>query len=64
MPELVTFYQSVSLREYNRTLDTRLLYPVSRFASWWNNCVLTILSGTTSRMWMWLGGSLTLRRLS
>ena len=34
VPELVTFYQSVSLREYNRTLDTRLLYPVSRFASY------------------------------
>ena len=31
VPELVTFYQSVSLREYNRTLDTRLLYPVSRY---------------------------------
>jgi len=28
--ELVEFYQSYSLREYNRTLDTRLLYPVSR----------------------------------
>merc|ERR1719166_789265 len=31
VPELVSFYQSVSLREYNRTLDTRLLYPVSRY---------------------------------
>jgi len=31
VPELVTFYQQVSLREYNRTLDTRLLYPVSRY---------------------------------
>ena len=30
----------------------------------WNYCVLTILAGTTSRMWMWLGGSLMLRRLS
>jgi len=28
--ELVAFYQNVSLKEYNRTLDTRLLYPVSR----------------------------------
>eukprot|EP00092_Neocalanus_flemingeri_P025498 GFUD01027646.1.p1 GENE.GFUD01027646.1~~GFUD01027646.1.p1 ORF type:complete len:436 (+),score=135.05 GFUD01027646.1:91-1398(+) len=31
VPELVAFYQNVSLREYNRTLDTRLLYPVSRY---------------------------------
>ena len=31
MPELVAFYQNLSLREYNRTLDTRLLYPVSRY---------------------------------
>lgn len=30
VPELVAFYQNVSLKEYNRTLDTRLLYPVSR----------------------------------
>ena len=31
MPELVSFYQTTSLKEYNRTLDTRLLYPVSRY---------------------------------
>jgi len=31
VPELVSRYQTVSLREYNRTLDTRLLYPVSRY---------------------------------
>jgi len=31
VPELVIFYQGISLREYNRTLDTRLLYPVSRY---------------------------------
>jgi len=31
VPDLVTFYQQVSLREYNKTLDTRLLYPVSRY---------------------------------
>lgn len=31
VPELVIFYQGVSLKEYNRTLDTRLLYPVSRY---------------------------------
>jgi len=30
VPDLVAFYQNVSLKEYNRTLDTRLLYPVSR----------------------------------
>jgi len=30
VPELVTFYQTTSLKEYNRTLDTRLLYPVSK----------------------------------
>ena len=63
VPELVTFYQSVSLREYNRTLDTRLLYPVSRF-SYNINGIDIILAGTTSRMWMWLGGLLTLRRSS
>ena len=28
--ELVEFYQRESLREYNSTLDTKLLYPVSR----------------------------------
>lgn len=28
--ELVEFYQSESLREYNPTLDTKLLYPISR----------------------------------
>ena len=28
--ELVEFYQRESLKEYNATLDTRLLYPVSR----------------------------------
>ena len=64
MPELVTFYQSVSLREYNRTLDTRLLYPVSRFSSNTNTHYPCFLAGTTSRMWMWLGGLLMLRRLS
>lgn len=31
VPELVAFYQTTSLKEYNRTLDTRLLYPVSRY---------------------------------
>ena len=31
VPELVSFYQTTSLKEYNRTLDTRLLYPVSRY---------------------------------
>ena len=30
VPELVNFYQTTSLKEYNRTLDTRLLYPVSK----------------------------------
>lgn len=29
--ELVEHYQNNSLRDYNRTLDTRLLYPVSRY---------------------------------
>ena len=29
--ELVEFYQRQSLKEYNKDLDTRLLYPVSRF---------------------------------
>jgi len=29
--ELVEHYQKNSLRDYNRTLDTRLLYPVSRY---------------------------------
>jgi len=28
--ELVEYYQNSSLKDYNRTLDTRLLYPVSR----------------------------------
>jgi len=28
--ELVTFYQTVSLREYNSSLDTKLLFPVTR----------------------------------
>ena len=28
--DLVEFYQRESLKEYNATLDTRLLYPVSR----------------------------------
>jgi len=31
VPELVQFYTTVSLREYNRTLDTHLLFPVSRY---------------------------------
>jgi len=30
--ELVEFYKKESLREYNKDLDTKLLYPVSRFA--------------------------------
>ena len=53
MPELVTFYQNVSLREYNRTLDTRLLYPVSRFScinDQCDSCVKTILAGIINRM--------------
>ena len=29
--ELVEFYQRESLKEYNKDLDTRLLYPVSKF---------------------------------
>lgn len=29
--ELVNFYRSVSLAQYNPTLDIKLLYPVSRF---------------------------------
>ncbi|CAH1393870.1 unnamed protein product [Nezara viridula] len=29
--ELVNFYKGVSLSQYNRTLDIKLLYPVSRF---------------------------------
>lgn len=29
--ELITYYQHVSLSHYNHTLDTRLLYPYSRF---------------------------------
>jgi len=29
--ELVNFYQNVSLREYNSSLDTKLLFPVSRY---------------------------------
>jgi phosphoinositide-3-kinase regulatory subunit len=29
--ELVNFYQRESLRDYNKDLDTRLLFPVSRF---------------------------------
>ena len=46
VPELVVFYQGVSLKEYNRTLDTRLLYPVSRcLYSDLSNCA-KILSGT------------------
>ena len=43
VPELVTFYQSVSLREYNRTLDTRLLYPVSRLPFLINGIILCTL---------------------
>eukprot|EP00096_Caligus_rogercresseyi_P013576 TRINITY_DN6206_c0_g1_i1.p1 TRINITY_DN6206_c0_g1~~TRINITY_DN6206_c0_g1_i1.p1 ORF type:complete len:411 (+),score=159.48 TRINITY_DN6206_c0_g1_i1:43-1275(+) len=31
--ELVEFYEKESLRDYNVILDTRLLYPISRFAS-------------------------------
>ena len=69
MPELVTFYQSVSLREYNRTLDTRLLYPVSRLPF---DCLVhqivgkvytyRVSSGTTNKMLMLLGESQTSRR--
>lgn len=29
--ELVNFYRSVSLAQYNPTLDIKLLYPISRF---------------------------------
>ena len=32
VPELVTFYQSVSLKEHNKVLDTRLLYYPSRYS--------------------------------
>ena len=31
VPELIYFYRNVSLAQYNPTLDTKLLYPVSRF---------------------------------
>jgi len=31
VPALVSFYQTKFLMEHNRTLDTRLLYPVSRY---------------------------------
>lgn len=31
VPDLVAFYQNTSLKEYNRTLDTRLLFPVSKY---------------------------------
>uniref|UniRef100_A0A8D9A0V9 Phosphatidylinositol 3-kinase regulatory subunit alpha n=1 Tax=Cacopsylla melanoneura TaxID=428564 RepID=A0A8D9A0V9_9HEMI len=31
--ELINYYKHESLSQYNSTLDTRLLYPVSRFAS-------------------------------
>ena len=31
IPELIHFYRSVSLSQYNPTLDVKLLYPVSRF---------------------------------
>ncbi len=31
VPELINFYRSVSLSQYNPTLDVKLLYPVSRF---------------------------------
>lgn len=31
VPELIHFYRSVSLAQYNPTLDVKLLYPVSRF---------------------------------
>ena len=31
VPELIHFYRSVSLSQYNPTLDVKLLYPVSRF---------------------------------
>ena len=30
VPHLVSFYQATSLKDYNPTLDTRLLYPVSK----------------------------------
>lgn len=29
--ELINYYHNVSLAQYNRTLDVKLLYPVSRF---------------------------------
>lgn len=28
---LIEYYQKESLRDYNKDLDTRLLYPVSRY---------------------------------
>ena len=31
VPELINFYRGESLAQYNPTLDTRLLYPVSRY---------------------------------
>ncbi len=31
VPELINFYRSVSLAQYNPTLNVKLLYPVSRF---------------------------------
>lgn len=31
--ELINYYRNVSLAQYNRTLDVKLLYPVSRFQS-------------------------------
>jgi len=31
--QLVEFYKRESLKEYNKDLDTRLLYPISRFAT-------------------------------
>jgi len=31
VPELINFYRTISLAQYNPTLDVKLLYPVSRF---------------------------------
>jgi phosphoinositide-3-kinase regulatory subunit len=31
VPELINFYRSVSLAQYNPTLNVKLLYPVSSF---------------------------------
>lgn len=33
VPELVNYYRNTSLKDYNRILDIKLLYPVSRYAN-------------------------------